>query len=87
MLFDTDPDPNFHPDADPVPDLAHHFDVDPDADPDFYLMRMRIRMRIPVTKMMRIRIRMLIRIHNTDCKCVRPCGKHSYFNVQIFVVF
>jgi hypothetical protein len=22
--------------ADPVPDPAYHFDVDPDADPDFY---------------------------------------------------
>ncbi len=32
-------------DADPdlVPDLAYHFDKDPDANPDFYLMRMRIR--------------------------------------------
>jgi hypothetical protein len=25
------------PDADPVPDLAYHFDVDPDADPAFFL--------------------------------------------------
>jgi hypothetical protein len=37
-------------DPDPFPDLAYHFDVDPDADPDFYLLR------IQVTKMMRIRI-------------------------------
>jgi hypothetical protein len=29
-------------DADPVPDLAYHFD----ADPDFYLMRMLILMLI-----------------------------------------
>jgi hypothetical protein len=26
-------------DAEPVPDPAQHFDVDPDADPDLYLMR------------------------------------------------
>ncbi len=37
--------------ADPVLDPAYHFDADPDANPDFYLMAMRIQ----VTKMMRIR--------------------------------
>jgi hypothetical protein len=47
----------FHPqtDADPdlVPDLGYHFDADPNADPDFYLMRIRIQ----DTKIMRIRMR------------------------------
>jgi hypothetical protein len=38
-------------DADPVPGPAYHFDADPDANPDFYLMSMRIQ----VNKMMRIR--------------------------------
>jgi hypothetical protein len=56
ILFDPDPVPTFHPDADPDlqidayqdPDPAYHSDVDPD--PDFYLMRIWIQ----VTKMMRI---------------------------------
>jgi hypothetical protein len=26
-------------DLDTIPDPAYHFDADPDADPDFYLMR------------------------------------------------
>jgi hypothetical protein len=36
--------------TDANPDPTYHFDADPDADPDFYLMGMRIQ----VTKMMRI---------------------------------
>ncbi len=43
FLFDADPDPAFHFDANQDPEPAFHFDADPDPDPTFTLMQIRIQ--------------------------------------------